>query len=350
MARQFEVYDAKRERVPLLVGLMGPSGGGKTYSALRLARGIQEVAGGEIYGVDTEARRMLAYADTFAFKHLDFKPPFGSLDYLEAIRFCVSKGAKTIIVDSMTHEHIGQGGYLETAEATVKRIARTDEPSFEQRKKLGMLGWAEAGPKRQKMIEGIKQLNVNLIFCFRSKEKVKPAPKDAKDRDPIALGFMPLAGEDLLFEMSVNMLLLPRADGIPTWRSDAVGERMMMKLPEQFRPIFGEGQTLDETAGRLMAEWASGKDIRGPAAAQIERQPAQRSLKGDLQAAAERGTFALEQFIRGLTDVVKEEVALVRAKYDAIAIAADAADPELAAIGDDTFPGDLPSRSEDLGL
>jgi pantothenate kinase-related protein Tda10 len=36
-ARSFQANDAKRERVPLLLGLIGPSGGGKTYSALRLA-------------------------------------------------------------------------------------------------------------------------------------------------------------------------------------------------------------------------------------------------------------------------------------------------------------------------
>ena len=31
-----------------------------------------------------------------------------------------------------------------------------------------------------------------------------------------------------------------------------------MKLPEQFRHMFGAGQTLDETIGAAMAEWATG--------------------------------------------------------------------------------------------
>jgi hypothetical protein len=47
--RKFTANDAKREHVPLLIGLTGPSGGGKTYSALRLATGIQQVTGGDIY-------------------------------------------------------------------------------------------------------------------------------------------------------------------------------------------------------------------------------------------------------------------------------------------------------------
>ena len=122
-ARKFDDVPAVREQVPLLIGLMGPSGSGKTYSALRLATGIQEVTGGEIYVIDTEARRALHYAEQFKFRHVQFDAPFGSLDYLAAIKHCVAKGAKVIVIDSMSHEHIGPGGYLLTQDAEVQRLA-----------------------------------------------------------------------------------------------------------------------------------------------------------------------------------------------------------------------------------
>src|SRR5215471_21060867 len=109
MNRVFVAKPAVRESVPLLIGLMGPSGSGKTFSALRLATGIQKVTGGDIYGIDTEARRMLHYADRFKFKHIQFDAPFGSLDYLACIQQCVRDGAKVIIVDSMSHEHESVG-------------------------------------------------------------------------------------------------------------------------------------------------------------------------------------------------------------------------------------------------
>src|ERR1043165_8318630 len=92
---------AVRERTPLLIGLVGPSGSGKTYSALRLATGIRRVVGGKIVGIDTEARRMLHYAGKFDFDHLEFKAPFGSLNYRDAIEAAISHGASTIIIDSM---------------------------------------------------------------------------------------------------------------------------------------------------------------------------------------------------------------------------------------------------------
>jgi hypothetical protein len=72
------------------------------------------------------------------------------------------------------------------------------------------------------------------------------------------MGFMPIAGEEWVYEMAVNCMLEPRSDGVPTWRSDHVGERMMMKLPAQFKDIFAERQPLSEDIGRQLAEWARG--------------------------------------------------------------------------------------------
>jgi len=252
--RSFEDAPAIRSQVPLMIGIMSPSGGGKTYSALRLATGMQQVLGGDIYGIDTENGRMLHYADTFKFRHVPFAPPVGSLDYLAALKYCASKGSWITIVDSMSHEHIGEGGYPETAEAVIDRIAGND---YKKREAVKMLGWAKAGPLRQKMIEGIKQLDGVFIFCFRAKEKTKPVKKDGKN-EVIDMGFMPIAGEEWVYEMAVNCMLEPRSEGVPTWRSDHVGERMMMKCPEHFKSIFAAQQPLSEDIGRALAEWARG--------------------------------------------------------------------------------------------
>jgi len=137
-ARQFAISEgpAVRERSPILIGLMGPSGGGKTFSALRLAKGIQSVVGGDIVGIDTEGRRMLHYADRFKFRHMPFPAPFGSLDYLAAIRQAVKTGGKTIIVDSMSHEHEGPGGLLDYWESEIDRMAGDDWAKRERVKML----------------------------------------------------------------------------------------------------------------------------------------------------------------------------------------------------------------------
>lgn len=259
MNRVFIDKPAVRESVPLLIGLMGCSGSGKTYSALRLATGIQRVTGGDIYCIDTEARRALHYADQFKFRHLEFNAPFGSLDYLAAMQHCIKQGAKTIIIDSMTHEHTGPGGYLQTQDAEVARMAGED---MAKRERVKMAAWIKPSALRGKMITELLQMNANFLFCFRAKEKTKPV----KGGGIVEMGFMPIAGEDLLFEMTLNCLLPPRSNGVPQWRSDAVGEKMMMKLPEQFADLLAKSRSLDENLGQAFALWAKG-DKDSPVAA-----------------------------------------------------------------------------------
>jgi len=252
--RTFEASPAKREKVPLLIGLMGPSGGGKTFTALRLATGIQSVSGGEIYFIDTENRRALHYADRFQFQHVPLDAPFGSLDYLAALQYCVGKGAGVVIVDSMSHEHEGPGGMIDLQDQVLTRITRGDES---KRNSMQMLAWAEPKSKRRALINGMLQLNANFIFCFRAKNTSKPVKKDGKNAVE-AQGFMPIAGEEFVFEQTLNALLLPGAGGIPTWQSDQVGERTMIKLPEQFTSLRNRSGPLDEKVGANLARWAAG--------------------------------------------------------------------------------------------
>jgi hypothetical protein len=254
--RQFTVSDAKRERVPLLIGLTGPSGGGKTFSALRLATGIQTVTGGDIYFIDTESRRALHYADKFKFKHIPFDAPFGSLDYLEVLKFCVAQGAKVIIVDSMSHEHEGPGGMIDLHEQVLTRITGGNES---KRNSMTMLAWSEPKQKRRQLINGILQLNANFIFCFRAKNTSKPVKNKDGKTEVEKMGFMPIAGEEFVFEQTLNALLLPGAGGVPTWFSDEIGERTMIKLPEQFLALRDRNLPLDEKVGRRLALWASGE-------------------------------------------------------------------------------------------
>ncbi|HJS88693.1 MAG TPA: hypothetical protein VJ738_01870 [Steroidobacteraceae bacterium] len=251
--RTFEDAPAVRSEVPLFCGLFAPTGGGKTYSALRLATGIQRVVGGDIFGIDTESNRMKHYADWFRFRHVPFRAPFSPDDYAAAIRHCVSRGAKTIIVDSASHEHEGQGGVLEWHEAETQRLAEAWRvaPGAAQ-----MAAWGPPKAARRRLLAAItSELNCNVIFCFRAREKLKIQ----RGKDPIELGWMPIGGEELFFEMTLSTLLLPSARGVPHWKSDMPGEAQMLKLPRQFADYFGgEPRQLDEDTGQRLAEWAAG--------------------------------------------------------------------------------------------
>lgn len=256
MGRTFEDVEAKRGAVPLMVGLVGPSGSGKTFSALRLATGIQRVTGGDIFFIDTESRRALHYADQFKFRHVAFGAPFGPLDYLEAIEYAAKKGAKVVVVDSMSHEHEGPGGVLEQHAEETMRLSRRDDGTIDEQKaervKLG--AWSKPKAARRRMINTILQLPVSSIFCFRAKEKLEIKT----GQQPKPLGWMPIAGEEFVFEMTINCLMLPKAGGVPTWKSNETGERATMKLPRQFEALFADPVPLSEDHGETMAKWAQG--------------------------------------------------------------------------------------------
>jgi hypothetical protein len=69
---------------------------------------------------------------------------------------------------------------------------------------------------------------------------------------------LPIAGEEFVFEMTMNCLLLPGNAGAPVWQSSYPGERAMMKLPRQFGQVMADGRQLDEDIGQQLAEWARG--------------------------------------------------------------------------------------------
>ncbi len=248
--RAFEDFQAKRERTPLLIGLTGSSSAGKTFSALRLATGIQRVAGGDIYVIDTEARRALHYADKFKFRHLPFAAPFGPLDYLAAIEHCAAKGAQTIVIDSASHEHEGPGGVLEMHDAETQRLAALWRVPPE---KAQMSGWQKPKAERRRLLNTILQMPINFVFCFRAKEKM-----DLSGAKPKVRGWMPIAGEEFVYEMTANCLLYPGSDGVPTWHSEEMGEKAIIKLPGQFRGMFKETAPLSEETGEQLARWAAG--------------------------------------------------------------------------------------------
>lgn len=260
--RNLQFAKAVRGQVPLLVGIVGPSGTGKTFSALRLAKGIQRVTGGRIKVIDTEHRRALHYADLFDFDHVDFREPFGSLDYLEILKLAAATPGP-VVVDSLSHEHDGPGGYLEYHEAEVKRLIQ--HGGFKSEYAAQVPAWARPSAARRQLIQGIIHMGINAVFCFRSKEKIDMNGVDANGKKTVTnLGWMPIAGDSFVYEMTMKCLLLPGADGVPSWHPKESGEKMVCKLPGQFREMFKKPTQLSEEIGEQLAAWAAGK---APAAA-----------------------------------------------------------------------------------
>lgn len=262
MARQFEDHVAVRREVPLSIGLSGPPGGGKTVSSLRLGTGICRARGGELFVIDTERGRSLKYADAYKFRHVPFDPPFGPDAYLEAIRHCVERGAGAIVVDSMSDEHEGEGGVLDWHDRELDRMAGND---WSKRERVGQAAWIKPKAARRSLINGIGQVVVPLILCFRAREKVKQVKDERGKMAPTNIGFQPIAPSEIVHQLDLNCLLPPRAEGVPVWSSDKAGEDFVLKLPSFLKPFIQDGKPLDEDMGEAFARWAMGDGAALPA-------------------------------------------------------------------------------------
>ncbi len=250
--RRFEISDAARTEVPLLVGAFGATHTGKPFSLLRLATGIQRVRGGRIVVIDTEARRALHYADKFTFRHMPFGAPFGPLDYLAACEDAVRDGASVIVIDSASHMHEGPGGMLEQHAANVQRMAGDD---WKKAERVKMSAWIQPKQEFRRFVNSLLQMDVAILMAFRAKEKIKPVTGG----QPQEQGWMPIISDELPYEMTINALLEPGCDGVPTWQPEHAASRGMVKLPQQFRDRFlNKKGPLDEDDGEYLARWAAG--------------------------------------------------------------------------------------------
>ena len=258
--RQFDIRPAVRQKVPLLLGLAGPSGSGKTYSALRLAAGIARVAGGDVVVIDTENRRAQHYADQFKFQHIDFAPPYGPLDYLAALQTAERTRPACIVIDSLSHEHDGEGGTLDCVTAELDRLAGADT-SLQQ--KLAAAAWRKPKAARRALLSGLLRLESHVIVCIRANERTRMA-REAVATEPVELGLTPVAAPEFLFELTCSALLKAGAQGVPTWSSQLQGEYAAIKLPRQFADVFRDRKPLEESHGEQLARWAAGEALIAP--------------------------------------------------------------------------------------
>lgn len=290
MTRKFEDYEAAAatKPMPLIVGVTGPQSSGKTFSAHRLAAGMARVVGGDVFGVDTESDRMLHYKNSFNFRHVPFAAPHSPADYEAVIDHCLNRGAKVIVIDSMTHEHSGEGGYLEMHEAELDRMAGNDWKKREACKWTARIAPAQARRKLNRKIVSVGS-GCFFVLCYRAEDKTKPD----KGGKAVHLGWQAETTSKLPYDMTVRFLLPPGSDGRPNLTPDTEFEALQIKNPGQFREWFKPGFQLTEEIGERLASWALGGApsvetglLAEIQAAILERHPTEKKAKGDaLQAA-----------------------------------------------------------------
>lgn len=266
----FSFRPAIRESTPVLIALAGPSGGGKTYSALRLARGLVGPQG-KIAFIDTEARRALHYAGKFKFDHGEMQPPFTPERMREAVeaaeQYVGHMGA--IVIDSMSHEYSGDGGLQEMANDELEKLADGNPKRMEA---LVAPSWKAPKMRHKKMMSRLLQCRAHIIFCLRAEEKIKftkvKEMREGREYEKTAIvpiGWQPIQEKNFMFEMTASFMLSDLVKHLPT----------SIKLQDQHAPFFPLDKPIDEKAGELLAAWAKGGVAVEKPAPKVETTPAE---------------------------------------------------------------------------
>jgi len=197
---EFALRQATRTSVKPLICLYSPSGCGKTYSALLLARGMVGDAG-KIGLADSEAGRGSLYADIIpgGYQTLAINEPFSPRKYLECMMFMERQKLDIGIIDSGSHEWEGLGGVLEMAHEREVKSGKT-----------GLHVWKEPKMEHQKWVQHFLQSPIPWIICLRAKHKSRQT-KNAQGKTEIVRDddASPIQAEDFIFEMTAHMEILP---------------------------------------------------------------------------------------------------------------------------------------------
>lgn len=181
---------AKREQIYPKVALIGASGSGKSYSALRLATGaVKKMGKGKkIYYIDSEGGRGKYYANEFDYEYASIEAPYTTEKYINLIEEATSQSdCGVLIVDSTSHCWAGKGGILEQ---------HSNMPGN------SYTNWAKLTPKYNKFVDTILLSPAFIICCVRGKDEYVMEEKNGK-QVPKKIGLGGEIRQNFEYEMSV---------------------------------------------------------------------------------------------------------------------------------------------------
>lgn len=260
---------AKREGVPLLIGLAGGTGSGKTYTALQIGAGIAG-PNGRIAAIDTENGRMLHYADEFKFDRAELGPPFTPQAYEDKIVEADRAGYDVIVIDSFSHEWAGEGGVRDWADRLEEGY--TDDNGRQVFGLKAPAQWKVPKLAHKKLVNRMLAARAHIIVCLRAEEKMRvesvlqwkddaqTIPDEWKGKQktkmvitpakdiPLEERWVPITEKGFPFEITTSILLVPGAPGEPIY----------LKVQKQHQAAFPKGKQIDRSAGEFLAAWSRG--------------------------------------------------------------------------------------------
>lgn len=184
-----QIRKAERKKAKLRLGVAGPSGAGKTYSALKLAFGL----GGKVGLIDTEHGSGDLYAHLGEYDIINIEAPYTVQKYRDAIKAFEDAGYGVIIIDSLSHAWAGDGGLLDKQGKIADRTGNS------------YTAWRQVTPDHNALVEDLLNSPCHIIATLRAKQEYVQE-KDDKGKTVVRkLGLAPVMRDGIEYEFTVFM-------------------------------------------------------------------------------------------------------------------------------------------------
>ncbi len=180
--KSMQLRTAQRKQSFMKLGIQAPSGNGKTYSSLLLAKGLVGDLS-KVAIIDSEKSADL-YAHIGNYNVLTLEPPLAPKKYIEAIDVCKKAGIELIIIDSLSHAWT----YIKDYHSSMSGN------SFQN--------WAKLKPLHQELIDAIIQTPIHFICTMRTKHDYVMVEKNGK-QVPQKIGLKASTADDTEYEFSI---------------------------------------------------------------------------------------------------------------------------------------------------
>ena len=231
----FKIRKAERKGATVVISLAGQSGCGKTYSAIRLARGLVGNSG-KIGLIDTEQKRASLYADIYGgFDVIDLDPPYSPARYKEAFKTFKDAGYNAVIIDSMSHEWEGEGSILDMVDKK-KEISKRSDPGI----------WAIPKAEHRSLMSYILNSGIHVILCFRTKFVMEQITNESGKKEWVKnpepkIVTEPNSDYDMTVKLSLN--------------KDTKYPEVIYKCPEGIEYLFPKDRYITEESGIGIIKW-----------------------------------------------------------------------------------------------
>lgn len=280
-----DFVEAKRENIFVKILTIASSGGGKSFTNLRLATGFAKELSKEtgkeekIAFINSEGKRGRLYADEFKYNILDLKAPFSPESYIQAIDLAIKKGFKVLIIDSISHEWSGKGGCLELH-------SKIPGNSY--------VAWGTITPRHEAFMDKILDSDIHIFCTVRGDDKYELQEINGKKVPvKIPLGYDQRKKLEYLFMASLMLDLETHC---------AIAQKDNTHLFE------GKSEVITENHGVEICKWALGVDSIEAKRLATERMNIRDELKANEENEAKEISKKNKEEIKDIENNVLSEI------------------------------------------